>query len=75
MEIKMSKSGKDKMTADIKWMLDKYIESIILTYQQAMEIKNGDIEPLNAIYLDTKTKAIADVMTEILLKQSGEYYE
>ena len=71
----MSKSGKDKMTADIKWMLDKYIESIILTYQQAMEIKNGDIEPLNAIYLDTKTKAIADVMTEILLKQSGEYYE
>ena len=71
----MSKSGKDKMTADIKGMLDKYIESIILTYQQAMEIKNGDIEPLNAIYLDTKTKAIADVMTEILLKQSGEYYE
>ena len=70
----MSKSGKDKMTADIKGMLDKYIESIILTYQQAMEIKNGDIEPLNAIYLDTKTKAIADVMTEILLKQSGEWY-
>ena len=71
----MSKSEKDMMSADIKQMLDKYINAIILTYQQAMEIKNGDIEPLNAIYLDTKTKAIADVMTEILLKQSGEYYE
>lgn len=68
----MNEQQKKGLTADIKGMLNGYIDSLFLDFQQAMEIEHGDVEPFDQLYLDEKVTQVAQMITEILVKQKGE---
>ena len=56
---------------DILGMLESKVEDIFIDCQNAMNIKSGDISPLDALQLEQKEKELAELITEIIFQQKG----
>ena len=60
------------LKADVLGMLRDRVEDIFIDLQNAMEIKNGDVDPLTSLHLQQKEEQLAEMITEILVTQKGE---
>jgi len=60
------------LKADVLGMLMDKVEDIFIDMQQAMEVKNGDVSPLDAIKLQHKEEQLAERITDILVQQKGD---
>ena len=57
--------------ADVLGMIQARVEDIFIDFQNAMEIKDGDVSPVDALFLQDQEEALADAITVILVTQKG----
>ena len=60
------------LKADILGTVRAKVEDIFVEFQDAMEIKCGDVTPLDAFQLQWREENLADIITEILIAQKTE---
>ena len=60
------------LKADILGTVRAKVEDIFIEFQDAMEIKSGDVTPLDAYQLQWREENLADIITEILIAQKTE---
>lgn len=60
------------LKADVLGALKDRIEDIFIDFQNAMEIKSGDITPLDALELEKKESGLATMIADILVYQKGD---
>ena len=54
---------------DVLGVLKDRIEDIFIDFQNAMEIKSGDITPLDAMELEKRERSLATMIADILVYQ------
>lgn len=57
------------LKADVLGVLKDRIEDIFIDFQNAMEIKSGDITPLDAMELEKRERSLATMIADILVYQ------
>ena len=60
------------LKAAILGMIMDRVEDIFIDMQNAMEIKSGDVAPLDTILLQRKEEQLAQCITDILVRQKGD---
>ena len=60
------------LKADVLGMLKSRVEDIFIDFQNALNVKSGDIEPLTALHLSQKEEQLANMIVDVLLTQKGE---
>jgi len=60
------------LKADVLGALKDRIEDIFIDFQNAMEIKSGDITPLDAMELEKRERSLAIMIADILVHQKGD---
>lgn len=55
----------EKPAFDLKALIDKKINEIFLEYQEANGIKDGGIDPFDALRLDQITEALTDLVMRV----------
>ena len=59
------------LKADVLGALKDRIEDIFIDFQNAMEIKSGDITPLDALELEKRESHLATMIADILVYQKN----
>lgn len=62
----------EMLKADVLGMIMDRVEDIFIDFQNAMEIKSGDVSPFDALQLQRKEEQLADRITDILVQQKGD---
>ena len=57
------------LKADVLGVLKDRIEDIFIDFQNEMEIKSGDITPLDAMELEKRERSLATMIADILVYQ------
>lgn len=57
------------LKADVLGVLKDRVEDIFIDFQNAMEIKSGDISPLDALELEKRESSLATMIADILVYQ------
>lgn len=57
------------LKADVLGVIKNRVEDIFIDFQNAMEIKSGDISPLDALELEKRERSLATMITDILVYQ------
>lgn len=60
------------LKADVLWMVTERVEDVFIDFQNAMEIKSGDISPLDALNLRAKEEQLSELIADVLIQQKGE---
>lgn len=60
------------LNADVIDRLKDKVEDIFIEFQQVLEVKSGDVDPMDSLQLQQKEEQLARVITDILVKQKGE---
>ena len=58
--------------ADVLGALMDRVNDIFVDFQNAMEIKSGDISPLDVLELQKRERSLAMMITDILVHQKGD---
>ena len=61
-----------ELKGDVIGMLMEKIEDIFINIQNSMNIKSGDISPLDAVRLEQKEIELAEMITNVLVSQKGD---
>lgn len=56
---------------DIKERLESCVNDIFLAYQKKLNIKSGDISPLQNLKLESEIKTLAERIASVLMEQKG----
>ena len=56
---------------DIRKKLESSVNEIFLTYQKKLNIKSGDISPLQNLKLESEIKTLAERIASVLMEQKG----
>lgn len=62
----------DITVGTIKENIHAHIDDMMADIQTAEGIKNGDVEPLELLFLDNKVEELAIVIWNLLFKQSNQ---
>lgn len=62
----------DITVGTIKEIIHSSIDDIMADIQTSEGIKNGDVEPLELLFLDNKVEELAIVIWNLLFKQSNQ---
>lgn len=57
------------LKADVLGVLKDRVEDIFIDFQNAMEIKSGDISPLDALELEKRESSLTTMIADILVYQ------
>ena len=57
------------LKADVLGVLKDRVEDIFIDFQNAIEIKSGDISPLDALELEKRESSLATMIADILVHQ------
>lgn len=57
------------LKADVLGVLKDRVEDIFIDFQNAMEIKSGDITPLDTLELEKRESSLAAMIADILVYQ------
>lgn len=57
------------LKADVLGVLKDRVDDIFIDFQNAMEIKSGDISPLDAMELEKRERSLATMIADILVYQ------
>lgn len=57
------------LKADVLGVLKDRVKDIFIDFQNAMEIKSGDISPLDALELEKRESSLATMIADILVYQ------
>jgi len=57
------------LKADVLGVIKNRVEDIFIDFQNAMEIKSGDISPLDALELEKRESSLATMIADILVHQ------
>lgn len=57
------------LKADVLGVIENRVEDIFIDFQNAMEIKSGDISPLDALELEKRERSLATMIADILVYQ------
>ena len=68
----MTDAQKRGLNADVLGMLMDRVEDIFIDCQNALQVKSGDISPLEALHLQQKEEQLAEMITDILVRQKGD---
>jgi len=60
------------LKADVLGVLKDRVEDIFIDFQNAMEIKSGDISPLDMLELEKRECSLATMIADILVYQKGD---
>ena len=60
------------LKADVLGMIENRVEDIFIDLQNAYNIKDGYISPLDSLHLSQKEKQLAEMITDIIVWQKGE---
>lgn len=68
----MTNDQKKDLREDVLGFLQERIEDLFIDFQNALQVKSGDIDPMDSLQLQQKEEQLAGVITEILVKQKGD---
>ena len=68
----MTNDQKNDLREDVLGFLQERIEDLFIDFQNALQVKSGDIDPMDSLQLQQKEEQLAGVITEILVKQKGD---
>lgn len=68
----MTQKQIDGLKADVLGALMEKVEDIFIDFQNALQVKSGDISPLDAMELEKREKSLATMIADVLLFQKGE---
>ena len=57
------------LKADVMGMIMDAVENIFLEAQGGLDIKNGDVAPLDVLHIEQKEEQLAEMITDILVSQ------
>lgn len=57
------------LKADIMGMLMDAVNNIFFETQEGLDIKNGDVAPLDALCIEQKEEQLAEMIVDVLLTQ------
>lgn len=60
------------LKADVLGVIKNRVEDIFIDFQNAMEIKSGDISPLDILELEKRERSLATMIADILVYQKGD---
>ena len=60
------------LNANVLGSLQNRVEDIFIDFQQALQVKSGDIAPMYSLQLQQIEEQLAWVITNILVQQKGE---
>lgn len=68
----MTNDQKNDLREDVIGFLQERIEDLFIDFQNALQVKSGDIDPMDSLQLQQKEEQLAGVITEILVKQKED---
>ena len=60
------------LNADVIGSLQDRVEDIFIDFQQALQVKSGDVDPMDSLRIQQIEDQLAGLITDILVQQKGD---
>jgi hypothetical protein len=68
----MTNDQKNVLREDVLGFLQDKVEDLFIDFQNVLQVKSGDIDPMDSLHLQQIEEQLAGVITGILVQQKGE---